>query len=164
LWWQDKDPRDTRVATAPELASVMTFQDYVAGRDPALQLALTAPTPATLQDVLTEALPGGVNEVMASYNNWVGDPVHRFAPDPEPQVNTLGYRLMGNNRIADAIVIFQVNARSHPDSWNAWDSLGESYANAHDKENALQSYRKSVGLNPRNGGGQQMIKKLEQMQ
>jgi hypothetical protein len=164
LWWQDKDPRDTRVATAPELASVMTFQDYIAGRDPALQLALTTPTPATLQDLLTGALPGGVNGVLARYNAWISDPVHRYAQDPERQVNALGYQLMGDSRIPDAITIFQVNARTHPDSWNAWDSLGEGYANAHDKENALQAYRKSVELNPKNSGGQQMIEKLEKMQ
>ncbi|HKD86356.1 MAG TPA: hypothetical protein VKB58_16515 [Terriglobales bacterium] len=164
LWWQDKDPRDTRVATAPELASVATFHDYVAGRDPALQLALTTPTPATLQDLLTAALPGGVNGVLASYNAWISDPVHRYAQDPERQVNALGYQLMGDNRIPDAITIFQVNARTHPDSWNAWDSLGEGYANAHDRENALQAYRKSVQLNPNNSGGQQMIEKLEKMQ
>lgn len=164
LWWQDKDPRDIRVATAPELASVMTFQDYIAGRDPALQLALTTPTPTTLQDLLTEALPGGVNGVLTRYNAWISDPVHQYAQDPEAQVNALGYQLMGDNRIPDAITIFQVNARTHPDSWNAWDSLGEGYANAHDKENALQAYRKSVGLNPKNRGGQQMIEKLEKMQ
>jgi tetratricopeptide (TPR) repeat protein len=164
LWWQDKDPRDTRVATAPELASVMTFQDYIAGRDPALQLALTTPTPATLQALLTEALTGGVNEVLPRYNAWISDPVHRYAQDPESQVNALGYQLMGDNRIPDAITIFQVNVRTHPDSWNAWDSLGEAYANAHDKQNALQAYRKSVELNPKNSGGQQMIEKLEKMQ
>jgi hypothetical protein len=164
LWWQDKDPRDTRVATASELASVMTFQNYVAGRDPALHLALTTPTPATLQDLLIEALPGGVSGVLARYNAWVSDPEHRFAQDPERQVNTLGYQLMGDSRIPDAITIFQVNARVHPDSWNAWDSLGEGYAKAHDKENALRAYRKSLELNPNNSGGQQMIEKLEKVQ
>ena len=164
LWWQDKDPRDTRVATAPDLASVATFQDYVAGRDPALQLALTTPTPATLQDLLTAALPAGVNGVLASYKAWISDPVHRYAQDPERQVNALGYQLMGDNRIPDAITMFQVNARTHPDSWNAWDSLGEGYANAHDKEKALQAYRKSVAINPKNAGGQRMIEKLEKMQ
>lgn len=163
LWWQDKDPRDTRVATAPELASVATFQDYVAGRDPSLQLALTTPTPATLQDLLTAALPGGENGVLASYNAWISDPLHRYAQDPERQVNTLGYQLMADNRIPDAITIFQVNARTHPGSWNAWDSLGEGYANAHDRENALQAYKRSVQLNPNNSGGQQMIEKLERM-
>ncbi len=164
LWWQDKDPRDTRPATSPELASVVSFQDYVAGRDPTLQLALTTPTPATLDDVLKGALGGGVDGVLAAYTAWTSDPVHRYATNPEAQVNNLGYTLMGANRIADAIIIFQVNVRAHPESWNAWDSLGEGYANVHDRQNALQAYRKSLELNPKNTGGQQMIVRLEKEQ
>jgi tetratricopeptide (TPR) repeat protein len=164
LWWQDKDPRDNRAATFPELSSVMSFQDYVAGRDSVLQLALTTSPPAIFQDVLMEAIAGGADAVLARYNAWVSDPVHRYAQDPEMQVNTLGYKLMGANRIPDAITIFQANVRAHPDSWNAWDSLGEGYANAHDRQNALQAYRKSIELNPKNTGGQQMIERLEKMQ
>lgn len=30
LWWEDKDPRDKRIATDPELAVDHTFADYVA--------------------------------------------------------------------------------------------------------------------------------------
>ncbi len=164
LWWQDKDPRDNRTATFPELSSVMSFQDYVAGRDPVLQLALTTATPATLAEVLTAALGGGVDGVLARYNAWSNDPVHRYAQDPERQVNALGYKLMGAGRIPDAITIFQVNVRTHPDSWNAWDSLGEGYANGHNKQGALQAYRKSIQLNPKNTGGQEMIERLEKMQ
>ena len=163
LWWQDKDPRDGRVATFPELSSVMSFQDYVADQDPVLQLALTTPTPATLEEILMAALGGGVQGVLTRYNAWVNDPLHQYAQNPEMQVNTLGYKLMAANRIPDAITIFQVNARAHFDSWNAWDSLGEGYANAHDKENALGAYRKSVELNPKNVGGQEMIERLEKM-
>jgi tetratricopeptide (TPR) repeat protein len=164
LWWQDKDPRDTRTATFPELASSMSFQDYVAGRDPVLQLALTTAAPATLEQTLTAGLAGGVDGVIARYGAWSSDPLHRYAQNPEVQVNNLGYKLMSANRIADAIIIFQLNVRLHPDSWNAWDSLGEGYANAHDKQKSLQAYRKSLELNPRNTGGKQMIERLEKMQ
>ena len=163
LWWQDKDPRDTRAATFPELASSVSLQDYVAGRDPALQLALTTSTPTKLSDVLTSSLEGGVDGVLAQYNAWTGDPVHLYVQNPEAEVNTLGYKLMNAKRIPDAIIIFQVNAHAHPDSWNAWDSLGEGYANAQDRQNALQAYRKSVALNPKNTGGQAMIERLEKM-
>ena len=101
--------------------------------------------------------------MLARYNAWVNDPLHRYAQDPEMQVNNLGYNLMNSNRIPDAITIFQANVRAHPDSWNAWDSLGEGYANAHDRENSLKAYRKSVELNPENTGGQQMIERLEKL-
>lgn len=46
LWWQDKDPTDTRTATFPEIAiSPDTFADALAGKDAALHYALYAPTP-----------------------------------------------------------------------------------------------------------------------
>jgi hypothetical protein len=40
LWWQDMDPRDTRVWQAPDLPAELTFADYRSGRDPAMDLIL----------------------------------------------------------------------------------------------------------------------------
>jgi cytochrome c-type biogenesis protein CcmH/NrfG len=64
-------------------------------------------------------------------------------------------------RIPEAIVIFEVNARNHPNSSNAYDSLGEAYANARDKQRALDAYRKSVELNPDNTSAKHMIEQIE---
>jgi hypothetical protein len=46
LWWQDKDPTDTRTATLPEIAIPPgSFADALAGKDAALAYALHAPQP-----------------------------------------------------------------------------------------------------------------------
>jgi tetratricopeptide (TPR) repeat protein len=161
LWWQDKDPRDKRTETSPEIAIEPTFRDYVAGADPALQYALTAPKPETIQEVLEGSLSAGIDAVLARYKAYVSDPMHKFLADPEPRVNSLGYRLMSEKRLTEAIVIFEVNARTHPNSSNAYDSLGEAYVNAHDKQRALDAYRKSVELNPENTNAKQMIRRIE---
>jgi tetratricopeptide (TPR) repeat protein len=161
LWWQDKDPRDKRTATFPEIAIEPTFRDYVAGNDPALQYALTAPKPETIQEALEGSLSAGVDAVLARYKAYVSDPAHKFLLDPEPRVNGLGYRLLSAKRIPEAIVIFEVNARTHPNSWNAYDSLGEAYANARDKQRALDAYRKSVELNPENTNAKRTIEQIE---
>ena len=137
LWWQDEDPRDQRTAAFPEIALETTFANYVAGDDPVLQYALTATTPETIEEVLeSDDLAKGVDGVMARYHSYVSDPTHKFQPDPEPQLNVLGYKLLSAKRIPDAIVIFEVNARTHTNSWNAYDSLGEAYADALDKDHA----------------------------
>jgi len=94
LWWQDEDPRDKRVATDPELAVAGTFADYVAGRDPALDLALTTPTPLTIEEALEKALPGGLGGALGAYKAYVGDPLHRYLPDPERRLNSVGYKLL----------------------------------------------------------------------
>jgi len=161
LWWQDKDPRDKRAATFPEIAIEPTFRDYVAGNDPALQYALTAPKPETIQEALEGSLSAGIDAVLARYKAYVSDPAHKFLADPEPRINSLGYRLLSDKRIPEAIVIFEVNARTHPNSWNAYDSLGEAYANARDKQRALDSYRKSVELNPENTNAKRTIEQIE---
>jgi hypothetical protein len=161
LWWQDKDPRDKRTATFPEIAIEPTFQDYVADTDPALQYALTATKPETIQEALVGSLSAGVDAVLARYKAYVNDPAHKFLLDPEPRVNSLGYRLLSEKRIPEAIVIFEVNVRTHPNSWNAYDSLGEAYANARDKQRALDAYRKSVELNPENTNAKRTIEQIE---
>ena len=161
LWWQDKDPRDKRTATFPEIAIGPTFRDYVAGTDPALQYALTAPKPETIQEALESSLSAGIDAVLARYKAYVSDPAHKFVLDPEALVNSLGYKLLSAKRIPEAIVIFEVNARNHPNSSNAYDSLGEAYANARDKQRALDAYRKSVELNPDNTSAKHMIEQIE---
>ena len=40
LWWQDMDPRDRRPWQAPDLSAELTFADYKAGRDPAMEAIL----------------------------------------------------------------------------------------------------------------------------
>jgi len=162
LWWQDKDPRDTRLATFPEMAAATTFADYLAGRDPVLDLALTTPVPRTIGDVLKQALPGGLDAMLAAFHRYVENPLHKYLPDPERPVNSLGYELLGAKNTQEAIQIFELNVRTHPDSFNAYDSLGEAYAAAGDRQRAVESYRRSLEINPNNDNGKRMIQQLEQ--
>ncbi|HWW16204.1 MAG TPA: hypothetical protein VN310_16215 [Candidatus Dormibacteraeota bacterium] len=161
LWWQDEDPRDQRTATFPDIALETTFANYVAGQDPVLQYALTSPPPQSIEEALAASLSKGIDGLMASYKAYVNDPTHKFQPDPEPQLNALGYKLLSSRRVADAITIFEVNVRTHTNSWNAYDSLGEAYAIALDKDHALKAYRRSLELNPENAGAQRMIERIE---
>lgn len=79
----------------------------------------------------------------------------------EPELNTLGYSLLRTGRTADAIAVFRLNVEMFPQSANAYDSLGESYAVAGNKDLALANYRKSLELNPGNTNAQEFIQRLE---
>jgi hypothetical protein len=162
LWWQDEDPTDKRTATFPEIAIDPSFQQYVAGKDSTLEYALTQPAPQTLREALTDALPGGLNAVLASYQKFVGDPAHKYQTNSESGINRFGYELLMQKRVSDAITMFELNVREHPDSWNAWDSLGEGYMNARDKQRAIAAYQKSLELNPENTNGKQMMERIKQ--
>jgi len=78
----------------------------------------------------------------------------------EADFNVLGYKFAGENRLEFALYVFEKNTRLYPDSWNAWDSLGETAAKAGRKEQAIANYRKSLELNPNNKNGQAMLDKL----
>jgi hypothetical protein len=162
LWWQDEDPRDKRTAAFPELAVTGTFADYVEGRDPALKIALTTSTPLSMEEALLAALPHGEESMLAAYKQFMNDPMHRYLPDQEGRINTLGYKLLSEKNLDAAVRIFEVNAHEHPNSANAYDSLGEGYADVGDTHQAIQAYRKSVELNSGNNGAKQMILKLEE--
>ncbi len=66
----------------------------------------------------------------------------------EAELNTYGYQLMGAGNTDKAIGIFIMNTKRFPKSANAWDSLGEAYFTKGDKQNAINSFKKSLGLNP----------------
>jgi len=66
----------------------------------------------------------------------------------ENDLNNYGYQLLGNKEYDKAIAAFKLNTEKHPESPNAWDSLGEAYALSGDKKNAITNFKKSLSLNP----------------
>ena len=80
----------------------------------------------------------------------------------EGTLNQFGYRLLDKGKTGDAIQVFQLNVQEYPRSWNCYDSLGEAYMKAGQKELAIQNYSKSIKLNPDNQNGIDMLKKLKE--
>jgi hypothetical protein len=66
----------------------------------------------------------------------------------ENDLNNYGYQLLGNKEYDKAIAALKLNTEKHPESPNAWDSLGEAYALSGDKKNAIANFKKSLSLNP----------------
>jgi CubicO group peptidase (beta-lactamase class C family) len=79
----------------------------------------------------------------------------------EPQLNLLGYHFMSLKRVKDAIEIFKLNVEMYPNGANTYDSLAEGYMENGDKALAIQNYKKSLELNPKNTNAAERIKKLE---
>lgn len=77
----------------------------------------------------------------------------------ENHLNGLGYDLM-NERLEDAITIFELNVAAYPHSFNPYDSLAEAYMNQGATEKAILNYAKSLELNPDNRNAAAMLEKL----
>ena len=80
----------------------------------------------------------------------------------EADINTVGYRLLAEKKLDQAIEVFKLNTQLYPESFNTWDSLGEAYAAAGKKADAIENYEKSVKLNPNSESGKAALAKLKQ--
>jgi putative intracellular protease/amidase len=78
----------------------------------------------------------------------------------ENSLNTLAYSILVKGDYNKAIQIFRLIVKDYPDSWNAWDSLGEALLKAGNKKNATESYKRSQALNPNNKNAIKIIKNL----
>ncbi len=79
----------------------------------------------------------------------------------EAQLNTAGYQILRDGKLSDAIQIFKLNIEMFPQASNPYDSLGEAYAAAGEKELAIKNYKRSVELDPKNINAVAIIKRLE---
>lgn len=81
----------------------------------------------------------------------------------ENEINSWGYKLLKQNKMSDALEIFKLNVFLFPESANAFDSLGETYAEYGDTARAVKNYEQSFKLDPKNSNAEQQIKNLKQI-
>jgi CubicO group peptidase (beta-lactamase class C family) len=105
-------------------------------------------------------ITGKVAEAMDGYRKIKKDESDNASIN-EARLNNLGYALMRQKKMAEAIAFFKLNVEFYPNTWNTYHSLGEAYMNNGDKELAIANYKKSLTLNPQNSNGVETLKKLE---
>ena len=85
-------------------------------------------------------LDSKIKKAVEKFQAMKSVPEDKFYFD-EAEFNQLGYQLMGQNKVKEAIEIFKMNVEMYPESWNVYDSLGEGYMNDGQKELAIQGVR-----------------------
>ncbi|WP_242202202.1 serine hydrolase [Aestuariivivens insulae] len=78
----------------------------------------------------------------------------------EMDLNAKGYDMLKRGFYQKAIALFQLETFAFPESYDAYDSLGEAYMNNGDTLKAIEMYRKSLELNPENDNASDRIKVL----
>jgi CubicO group peptidase (beta-lactamase class C family) len=79
----------------------------------------------------------------------------------EEELNRVGYDLMRDGKLKEAVEIFKLNVEAYPQGFNTYDSLAEAYMNLNQRELAVTNYKKSLELNPKNTNAVEMLKRLE---
>lgn len=133
--------------------------EAVGGRQPALAWLNYESYKSPARVLFKNILAKGADAALAEYRQGRKG---RGAVVSEAQMNNLGYSLLGLKRTRDAIEVFKLNVEDYPQSFNAYDSLGEAYLLNGDKELAIKNYQRSVELNPKNTNGVEALKKLRE--
>lgn len=119
-------------------------------------------TPAMpLADVLHKTIAeNGIEAALAQYRDLKSRQakVYDFG---EPELNTLGYQLLRERKLKEAVEIFKLNVEAYPKGFNTYDSLGEAYMVSGNNDLAIENYKKSLELNPENTNATEMLKRME---
>jgi tetratricopeptide (TPR) repeat protein len=90
---------------------------------------------------------GGINAALAEYRRvQAANP----AATPESLLNALGYSLLNQNRVDDAIRAFRENIAAYPESPNVYDSLGDAYLAGRHPTAARDAFRRAAELDSTN--------------
>lgn len=99
-------------------------------------------TPAQLQRLITGS---GTDAALARLGE-----LRKSHPDAlvlrEQSLNTMGYVLLEERRIADALKVFELITAIYPDSANAHDSLGDAYEAAGRNADAIREAERALAL------------------
>ena len=104
---------------------------------------------------------GKISEAIEGYRKIFKD-TPRNVTVSENRLNNLGYGLLQQKKLPEAIALFKLNVEFYPNAWNVYDSLAEAYMANGEKDLAIANYKKSLELNPQNANGREMLKKLGQ--
>lgn len=108
-----------------------------------------------LYQVINEkGIPAALEAVSA-----IKQKLNRFDVD-EGDINDVGYKLLNNEKTNEAITVFTILVNAFPESANGFDSLGEAYMKAGNKQEAIKNYKKSIELDPKNDNARKMIEKM----
>jgi len=108
-----------------------------------------------------QLMAGKLAEAIEGYKNIKREkPLN--AAIQEARFNDLGYSLLREKRISDAIAVFKINVELYPNSSNVYDSLGEALLANGDKALAAINYKKALELDPHNQNAANILKKLQQ--
>ena len=119
------------------------------------------PPKMSIASVLFETVnEKGIDAAVAKYRDLKAkqSATYDFA---EPELNSLGYRLMQTGKMKEAIEIFKLNVEAYPQGFNTYDSLAEAYMNNNERDLAIKNYKRSLELNPKNTSAVEALKKLE---
>lgn len=143
------------LANAPGIAG----GDKNKARQQAKEIKKRDPVMGLLASAMIDRLDKKFDSAKSNYIQMLemikkGEADPKYRGSIESGLNTVGYGYLGKNKIEEAVEVFKLNVNEFPQSYNAYDSLGEAYMKKGDKSLAIENYKKAMELNPQKSKGQ----------
>jgi tetratricopeptide (TPR) repeat protein len=131
-----------------DVAAPLTFADYAAGRDPALETALGyAPGPPLADQLLEAAKAGGVPRVRQTLAIYRSNSAHRYQ-NLELLVRRAAESLSASKFPQEGYAVAQVGAEAFPRSPNSFVALAFLAERAGKMEAAREAAQRALALDP----------------
>jgi hypothetical protein len=160
--WHQIGHTGNRPWTPIDIATPYRFADYAAGRDPALEAALSyTPRPSLADLALAAAKMSGGDGLRQAFEAYRSDPINRYA-DLQPAVIGAGLRLHAEKRTSQAVELLAAASAWYPK--NADYALVEAqFAGlAGDRETARRAAMRTLALDPDNRSARSLLEWLDE--
>jgi CubicO group peptidase (beta-lactamase class C family) len=104
------------------------------------------PKPSFLEFLFDKMISEGIDYTIMNIDKLMKS--GGYQPRSDRELNMLGYELMGENKVDEAIAVFKINVKLFPDIPNPYDSLGDAYLQIGDTENAIKNFKIALEKDP----------------
>jgi len=161
IYWRDADANERRPWVAPDLKADLSWSDFAAGGDPALEAALAYTAPESLLGQLEEKIRwGGIAAAAAHYYKYRNSP-RTASVRTEDTLLSLASFLTAEKRPADAAGILRRCVAEYPDSFAGYLTLGRLLVGQGDGKGAVEALKKALELKPGYPEAAEWLKKAE---
>lgn len=117
------------------------------------------PTPPLSVELASAMEQGGIDAAEQLYRRK-RDANFADVHESEADTNAYGYALLGRGDATDAVRILRLNTQTHPNSANAFDSLGEACLAASDTACAVAAYQGALAIDPKHRAARYELHRL----
>ncbi|MUI11906.1 dienelactone hydrolase [Massilia dura] len=114
--------------------------------------------PPTLENFVGQLAARGFDKAAAIHEEFKAQGAG-FKLEPH-DINGWGYELLRDGMTEESVAIFRFGTQLYPKDANLYDSLGEAQARAGQREAAIDNYRRSLALDPKNANAVERLKAL----
>lgn len=157
-WWQQG--QNMHPWTFIDMATPLTFEAYVEGRDPALEAALGyRPRPPLHQLLVAAARAGGSEQVRRALRGYQDDPAHRYSNVELATVQAAEHLYAGAFH-QEALMVAQLATMQFPQSTDAFFVLAHLAQKSGQVERARRAVTRTLELDPNHRDARSFLERL----